>query len=115
MSGIDTSLPAGFAVLEPFVGEWAIDGSAARAARRDASTRQEREAFYAAGSDLVGPALDYLDSRGLDGLDPADRRLMNLMLSMAHVSLAAELQKDAEAGHAVLRRFLPITRTPAGA
>lgn len=115
MSGNETTLPAGFAALEPFVAGWAIEGSAARAARRDNSTPQEREAFYAAARDLVRPALDYLDSRGLDSLDAEDWRLMNLVLSMSHVSLAVEMQKDAETGHAKLRQFLPITQTPAGA
>jgi len=40
---------------------------------------------------------------------------MNLLLSLAHVSLAVELQKDAETVHADFRRFMRITRTPAGA
>lgn len=108
-------LPAGFDALEPFVAGWAIEGSAARAARRGNSAAQDREAFYIAARDSVQPALDYLDRRGLAGLDEADRRLMNLMLSLAHVSLAVELQREAEAHHAALRQFLPITRTPAGA
>src|SRR3546814_6373827 len=109
-----TSRPADCAVLEPFVPRWAIEGSAARATARGESSAQEREAFYLAGRDLVGPALDYLDRRGIDGLDAADQRLMNLMLSLAHVSLAVEMQKDAEPSHTMLRRFMSITRTPAG-
>ncbi|GFE74398.1 hypothetical protein [Novosphingobium sp. TCA1] len=108
-------LPAGFAALEPFVAQWALAGSAARAVRRGTSSREEREAFYAAGRDLLDAALDHLDRRGLDAFDAADERLMNLLLSLAHVSLAVELQKDAEPVHADFRRFMRITRTPAGA
>ena len=115
MTVIETSLPTDFAALEPFVARWVIEGSAARAAARGESTAQEREAFYLAACDLVGPALDYLDRCGLDRLDAADRRLMNLMLSLAHVSLAVEMQKDAEPSHTVLRQFMSVTRTPAGA
>lgn len=107
-------LPEGFARLEPFVHRWALSGSAARAERRGASSREEREAFYEEGRALLGDALDHLDARGLHALDAADEKLMNLLLSLAHVSLAVELQKDSEAGHAELRQFMRITRSPAG-
>ena len=35
---------------------------------------------------------------------------MNLMLSLAHVSLAVEIQGDAESHHAGWARFITITR-----
>lgn len=112
---MSVSLPAGFAVLEPFVSQWAIGGSAARAEQRGRSSKEQREAFYVAASAHLGAALDHLDARGLHEFDQADDRLMNVMLSLAHVALAEELQKDAEATHATFRKFMEITRTPAGA
>lgn len=111
----DTTLPEGFTALEPFVAGWALEGSATRAARRGASTFEEREAFYGAAVGELSRALDYLDGKGFAGMDAADTRLMNLMLSLGHVALAVEQQKDAEPRHAADRAFMHITRTPAGA
>jgi hypothetical protein len=107
-------LPAGFEALEPFVAGWAISGSAARAARRSDSTAAEREAFYAAAKDLVAPGLAYLDGKKLEEFDAKDQRLMDLLLSLAHVSLAVEALGDDEPRHASLRQYMHITRTPAG-
>lgn len=115
MSAAHMTLPQGFAALEPFVADWAVEGSAARAALRGSSRADARAAFYAAGRDLLRPALDHLDARGFAGMDEADGRLMNLMLSLAHVSLAVEMQGEAEEGHARMREFMRVTRTPAGA
>ncbi|MDE8653321.1 hypothetical protein [Novosphingobium album (ex Liu et al. 2023)] len=114
MAGAAT-LPEGFAGLEPFVAAWALEGSAARATWRGAAPVEDRKAFFAAAAGSLRPALDYLDAKGFAAFDADDQRLMNLMLSLAHVSLAEEMQCDAEAVHAGYRAFLPITRTPAGA
>lgn len=108
-------LPEGFGVLEPFVTRWALPGSAARAALRGSSTAKERAGFYEAASGELPRALDYLDGKGLSGLDDADQRLMDLMLSLGHVALAVEQQKEAEAVHAGFRQHMRITRSPAGA
>ena len=108
-----SALPQGFEALEPFVPQWAITGSAARAARRDASEPEEREAFYAAAKPLLIPALDHLDRKPLPELDDAERRLMDLMLAMAHVAHAVETQREDEPRHMILRREMRITRTPA--
>lgn len=114
MSG-QTSLPQGFSALEPYVERWALAGSAARAALRGDSTLQERADFYAAASGDLVRALDYLDAKGFPAFDAADERLLNLMLSLGHVALAVEQQKEAEGRHARDRAHLRITRTPAGA
>ncbi|MEY2943508.1 MAG: hypothetical protein RLY97_1522 [Pseudomonadota bacterium] len=110
-----SSLPEGFAPLEPFAAEWAIEGTAARAARRDGMTTAEGEAFYAAGKDLLAPALDYLDAKGFAAFADQDRRLMAMMLSLAHVALAVELQGPDEAKHTKVRKFMVITKSPADA
>lgn len=114
MSG-QALLPDGFLSLEPFVARWALPGSAARAAARGRSTLQERQAFYDAAQGELIRALDHLDAKGLGAFDAADERLMNLMLTLGHVALAVEQQKDAEPRHASDRQHMRITRTPAGA
>ena len=109
------TLPAGFATLEPFVERFALASAAARAARRGDSTPEERQAFYDAAKDLVGPALDMLDKKPLDALDEQEQRLMNLALGFAHVALAVEVQGPDEAKHAELRTYMRIVRSPADA
>jgi hypothetical protein len=108
-----SQLPPGFAALAPFAAQWAIDGTANRARRRTTASDAERRAFFAAGQPLLAEALDYLDTKPLGTLDDADMRLMNLALSLAHVSFAIEIQGDAEAKHAPLREMMVITRSSA--
>ena len=107
------SLPAGFASLEPFADHWAIAGTAARAARRSASRAEEREAFFAAAAPLLDAALDYLDMRSLGTFTPAEQRLMDLMLMLAHVALAVEIQGPDEAASAPWRERMRIDRSAA--
>jgi hypothetical protein len=113
MSKKASRLPEGFAALEPFVDDWAIATSAARAARRDDSSAKEQEGFYQAAREFLDPALTLLDAKPLDKLDARERRLLDLMLTLAHVSIAVEVQRDFEPKHTVMRRYMRITRTPA--
>ncbi|UVO52644.1 hypothetical protein [Sphingomonas sp. SUN039] len=106
-------LPAGFEALKPFVERWAVEGSANRAALRGASSEDDRAAFFATGAPLAAAALDRLDARPLADHDAAEQRLMNLMLSLAHVSLAVDVQRDDEARHTPLRDAMVLTRAPA--
>ena len=110
--GNATTLPAGFEALEPFVDSWSIEGAAKRAQRRLDSTAADREAFFEAAAGLAAPALELLDRKPLGELDDSERRLLNLMLSLAHVSLAVEVQRDHEAAHARGARQVRITRAP---
>lgn len=113
MSDASCRLPAGFEPLEPFVDVWAIDNAAGRAQMRLDQGEAGCRAFYEAARDLVAPALERLDAKPLAEFDDAEQRLMNLTLSFAHASLVAEVQRDAEARHAVDVPYLKITRTPA--
>ena len=108
-----TRLPDGFQALEPFVDDWAIVGAANRLQRRLTSTESERTVFFAAAKALLVPALGYLDRKSLHELDDAEQRLMNLLLSFCHVSLAVEMQGDAEPQHAEGARHMRITRATA--
>jgi hypothetical protein len=107
------TLPAGFETLEPFVDRFAIAGTANRAQLRSDATPVERAAFHAAAKDLIGPALDLLDQKPLDGLDVSEQRLLDLTLSFAHIALAVEIQGPDEERHAELRSYMRITRSPA--
>lgn len=106
-------LPAGFEALEPFAARWAIESAGERAVMRGDAPADERRAFYDAASPLLASALDHLDRKPLAELDESEKRLMRMMLSLAHVSIAEEIQKDDETRHAYFRTFMPVTRAPA--
>jgi len=110
---VETSLPRGFEALEPFVPRFCVAGTANRAELRSASTGEERAAFHEAARDMIAPALDLLDRKPLDQLDPAEQCLLTLCLSFAHIALAVELQGPDEERHAVMREYMRITRSPA--
>jgi hypothetical protein len=110
-----TMLPQGFEQLEPFVDRFAVAGTANRARLRSESGEAERAAFVEAARDLVAPALDLLDQKPLADLDEAERRLLDLALTFAHMALAVEVQGADEARHAQMRDHMRITRSPADA
>ena len=56
-----------------------------------------------------------LDQKPFENFDEQEKRLMNLMLSFAHVSLAVKQLGDAEPRHAGYRKVMKITRWPAEA
>lgn len=111
----DTTLPEGFSALEPFVAQWNVAGSAARSMARTRSAEAERQAFYDAAAPLLADALALLDATPLKEHSPAQQRLMNLCLSLAHVAMAVEAHGPDEAAHAPHREAMIITRTPANA
>lgn len=106
-------LPSGYEALEPFVENWAIEGVANRARRRSESTAAERAAFFSAAKEFVAPALDQLDNKPLAELNNREERLLNLMLTLAHVALAVEIQGEVEAEHAQMREHMRFTRAHA--
>jgi hypothetical protein len=63
--------------------------------------------------ELLSSGLAYLDQKPLAELDARDKRLMSLLLSLAHVSLAVEVQADQEPNHAEFARHMKITRAAA--
>jgi len=113
MNSIDTSLPQGFEMLEPFVGRWHASSAAERARRRLESTAQEREAFFEVAKDVLPSALTALEGKSPSQFDAPETRMMNLLLSFAHVALAVEIQGGDEPKQAALRRHMTITRASA--
>jgi hypothetical protein len=113
MTAADTLLPPGFAALEPFAADWAIAGAHNRLQRRLSTGEADRVAFFEAAKGIVPRALEYLDTRPLDGFDEREQRLMNLTLAFAHIALAVEIQRDQEAFHATGARRITITRATA--
>jgi hypothetical protein len=108
-----SALPAGFEVLEPFVAQWAVPGTANRSLARANSTPEQRQAFYDTMYPQADIALALLDSKPLASHDEAEQRLMNLCLSLAHVAMAVEAQGDDEARHTPHREQMIITRAVA--
>ncbi|MET0364076.1 MAG: hypothetical protein ABW169_05440 [Sphingobium sp.] len=106
-------LPAGFEMLLPFADRWAGETAAERAHLRGAFPREERDAFHAACAPLLQPGLAYLDARPLADHNAAEQRLMRLLLSFAHVSMAVEVQGEDEERHSPLRASMRIVRAPA--
>lgn len=112
MSATDSSLPAGFAALEPFVRRWSVEGANNRLLARLDSAEADRLSFFEVAKDLLAPGLEYLDKKPFAEFSDQDKRLMHLLLSMAHVALAVESQGSDEAQHAIGARHLTITRAP---
>ena len=105
------TLPAGFESLQPFTTQW---GGASTTARMDArlqSTAEQRQAFYSSASEKAAAALEYLDAKAIESFNDSEQRLMNLMLSLAHVALAEEVQRDHEDKQAELRKHMHLTRS----
>jgi len=106
-------LPAKFATLEPFVEKWALTTSRERSHERENSSLAEMRHFYDVAAPCLKDALAYLDAKSLDSFQPEDERLMALCLSLAHVTLAVEVQGEAEPQNAQYRHEMRITRTTA--
>lgn len=105
------SLPAGFDALQPYASQWAADSAAERAQKRLTSTETERTAFYNHTKDRLSAALELLDKKHPRQFDESETRLMNLLLSFAHVAIAVEVQGPDEEEHAKSRRHMTITRS----
>lgn len=113
MSDTIAQLPRGFEALNSYVADWAIEGADNRHRRRIHSSKAEREAFFEAVKEVLPAALEHLDSKPLAAHDTAEKRLLNLLLTFAHVALAVEVQGDDEAKHAIGAGRITITRAMA--
>lgn len=88
-----TYLPVKYADLERFCADWALETTHERHLKRAASSMEELQAFYAAIAPRAGEIIDYLNTFPLDALPAPERRLLNLCLALADVSLVVEKYK----------------------
>jgi hypothetical protein len=86
MVATTTTLPEGFADLEPWVADWARPTRQERYDMRLSKTIEELEAFYDAVAARAEAAIAHLDARDLDVLTDADARLLQLLYSLILVS-----------------------------
>ena len=107
------TLPRGFEALEPFITVWAKASAGERDGLRTTQSAEARQSYYDAMNPLIGHALDRLDTKSLAEHDAAERQLMQLTLTYAHIATAVEVQGPDEAKHATGRSRLPITRATA--
>ena len=105
------SLPAGFEDLEPFVATWALPATADRVAQRGRTTLAEKRAFYQVAGARLANALHHLDALDCKQLDGPDRRLFELVLSVAHISLAVERQKEADEALTLARALITVGKS----
>jgi len=85
-----SQLPKGFSALERWLDDWVLPDSTARLDKRMRSSLEELRAFYDGMLPHAEAALAYLAQRQLGELDPAEERLLKLMLSLAEVGPAIE-------------------------
>lgn len=104
------TLPPQFAALEPFADYWAAPSLCLRDRRRLESSEEQRTAYYNAVRDLAPAMLQYLEAKPFSAYDEADQRLMDLMLSLIHLSLAVEVEGKEEHLHAQGAWKMPIVR-----
>jgi hypothetical protein len=86
-----TTLPEGFADLEPWVADWAKSTRAERYEVRLAKTYDELGAFYDAVAPKAEAAVAHLDGLDLDALPEDATRLLHLLYSFILVSYAVNI------------------------
>jgi hypothetical protein len=87
---IAAKLPAGFAELEPFVGNWALATETERYAKRCNSSMDAIQRFYDVMFPRAAEILDHLDGYSLDDLPDEALNLLRLMYSFVCISIAVE-------------------------
>jgi len=84
-------LPAEFAGLERFAGDWCLATETERYARRQASSMPEMQEFYDAFFPRLEEAIAHCDAYPLDGLPDDVERLLHLIYSLVMVSMSIEI------------------------
>lgn len=105
-------LPDGFQALEPFQSYWGVPTTQLRRERREASTMEQIMAFYEAILPLAPIAMKHLEPFKLDAMPPAEARLFELVLALAHVSMATELHGQPRAPHTPYPHGVKLVQGP---
>jgi hypothetical protein len=106
-------LPDGFEALEPFQPYWGVPDTQTRRERRETSTMAEIMAFYDVILPLAPAAMKHLEDFALDAMPPAEARLFELVLALAHVSMATELHGAPRAPHTPYPHGVKLMHGPA--
>jgi len=109
----ERSLPDGFEALEPFRAYWGVPGTQDRRDRREAAGMAEIMAFYEVMIALAPAAMKHLERFALDAMPPREARLMELVLALAHVSMATELHGQPRAPHTPYPHGVRLVQGPA--
>jgi hypothetical protein len=83
-------LPEPFADLDPLAARWALPDTQQRHRLRASSGMDELRALYDAVAPRLEAMLAHLDAYSLGALPGPERRLLDLCLALADVSLAVE-------------------------
>lgn len=94
MPDASSALPPGFEDLEIWVADWVLPDMAARNHKRLSSPMEAIQAFYDALLPQAPRVLEYLERCKLGQLDPAEERLLKLMLAFAEVCPAVEFYQQ---------------------
>jgi hypothetical protein len=104
---VTTLLPKEFADLEPHAPTWCLATEPERWERRMASSMDQLLAFYDTAFPRLEAAIEYCDRHPLDDLPAEVERLLQLIYSLALVSMAVEIfgqPTTVDAADAVLHR-----------
>lgn len=95
-------LPAGFADLEPFVGEWgALETQDQRYLQRQSLPMERLRAYYDAVTPRLQAIFDHLDRFPFGGeLPPPERLLLHVVMGMSEVAQAVEMYGQPRVPHA---------------
>lgn len=93
------ALPKEFAALAPFRAYWSVPTTQERRDRREAASMEDILAFYETMLAHAPAAIKYLEPLPLSDMPPDATELMQLLLMLAHVSMATELHGQPRAPH----------------
>ena len=114
MSPMDEAreLPASFEDLEPFVDHWGLKGTQDRHARRESASMEDIRGFYDAMVARAPDVIAFLEGKPFDGLAEDERRLMELLLALAHVAVAVEVHGQPRAPHTPYPHKVRLSNPP---
>jgi len=110
---VEALLPHGFENLAPFLEEWVRPTTQARRERREAATMSELVAFYEPMLEAAPAAMRHLEAFPIDAMPDAEGRLYQLVLMLAHVSMATELHGAPRAPHTPYPHGVRLVKGPA--
>lgn len=104
--------PEGFEALEPLQAYWGVADTQTRRERREAASMAEITAFYDVILPLAPAAMKHLEGIPLDAMPPAEARLFEMVLALAHVSMATELHGAPRAPNTPYPHGVKLVRGP---